>query len=221
MDSDDPKERLSTFTMIEQEGQPQPDSMMILGQNQNESNEQTTVLMGAPMQQQNMPYWNASVPIQGVSSASKIIGVCLIIYSVIFTLLGIVDLQTNDYDNSTLSSLSYVSIAITLAFGFSGFEMTKFKKRGVQLGLLLIVASMVVSVLQLQHAEELIQDECENGDFTEEECQQLQEMDGLVQGVGTAFLFVCNGFCGLLIAIPLMLNNGGLDNSSLFKSSKN
>ena len=63
--------------------------------------------------------------------------------------------------------------------------------------------------------------ECENGDFTEEECRQIQEMDGLVQGVGTAFLFVCNGFCGLLIAIPLMLNNGGLDNSSLFKSSKN
>ena len=41
--------------------------------------------------------------------------------------------------------------------------------------------------------------------------EQLEANSGLFAGVGAIFIVICNGICGLIIAIPMMISNNGLD----------
>jgi hypothetical protein len=56
----------------------------------------------------------------------------------------------------------------------------------------------------------------ETEELSQEEYDLLMENNGLVQGVGLFFVAFCGGFCALIVAIPLMVSNNGLDNSKLF-----
>jgi hypothetical protein len=61
----------------------------------------------------------------------------------------------------------------------------------------------------------------EDGDMTEEEFDLLTSQGGLVTGIGIGFAVFCGGICALMVAIPMMVANNGLDNSSLlFRSGK-
>ena len=62
-------------------------------------------------------------------------------------------------------------------------------------------------------------EELDNGNMTQEEYDLTQGFMGALGGIMVAVSAVCYGICGLIIAIPLMSANGGLDESSLFPSS--
>jgi hypothetical protein len=64
--------------------------------------------------------------------------------------------------------------------------------------------------------EDLYAQMLEDGDMTEDEYDLAMEANGLIQGIGTVMLVVCGGVCGLIVAIPLMISNNGLDSSKLF-----
>ena len=42
-----------------------------------------------------------------------------------------------------------------------------------------------------------------------EERDDLEEYSGTIMGIGAIFVVVCNGICGLIIAIPLMISDNG------------
>ena len=94
--------------------------------------------------------------------------------------------------------------------------MTNFQKRGVQLALLCVVASAIIGVVSMMMLSGAIQDLAEEEGLSEEEAQIMEDSMGAFAGIGAVFVLVCNGICGLIIAIPLMVSNNGLDDSSLF-----
>ena len=94
--------------------------------------------------------------------------------------------------------------------------MQSYQKRGVHLSLLMLVISTIVGVLLLTMMPELIEDIAQDEDLSDGEKEQLEANSGLLAGVGAIFIVICNGICGLIIAIPLMISNNGLDDSKLF-----
>ena len=44
----------------------------------------------------------------------------------------------------------------------------------------------------------------------------LSDPSGMGQAIGIGFSAVCNGICGVIVAIPLMVSGSGMDNSKLF-----
>ena len=63
---------------------------------------------------------------------------------------------------------------------------------------------------------DFLDDFAEDENLTSEERELLDDEMGLFMGVGAVLIVICNGICGLIIAIPLMISNNGLDKSSLF-----
>ena len=45
--------------------------------------------------------------------------------------------------------------------------------------------------------------------------EELSDPSGFGQAIGIGFSAVCNGICGLIVAIPLMVSGSGMDNSKL------
>ncbi len=81
--------------------------------------------------------------------------------------------------------------------------MTSYQRRGVQLALITVAVGFVFTLVATVFGGD--------GGL------------GSVFGDGAAFAIiagfgaVCNGACALIVAIPLMISNSGLDDSSLFK----
>ena len=63
-------------------------------------------------------------------------------------------------------------------------------------------------------------DELDNGNMTQEDYDATQGIMAILGAFVIAGVAVCSGICGLIVAIPLMSANGGLDESSLFSSSR-
>ena len=155
--------------------------------------------------------------LQPPSSAPKVIGILVIIYAVfgllgnVFSLLGSVDMG-----NGTLMALDVGNLAASAATLVGGVMLTKYERRGIMLLLLAIVLSTLIGVGQMSMTEEIYNQMLEDGDMDEEEYEIAMEANGLIQGIGTVMLVVCGGVCGLIVAIPLMISNNGLDGSKLF-----
>ena len=49
------------------------------------------------------------------------------------------------------------------------------------------------------------------GEITQEEYDALQNVGGFVETIGIVLLAVCNGICGLIVTIPLMISNNGFE----------
>ena len=94
--------------------------------------------------------------------------------------------------------------------------MTNYQKRGVHISLVLIAISAIVGMAAIMMMPDILDDIAEEENLTAEERDDLDEYSGTVMGIGAIFVLICNGICGLIIAIPLMISNNGLDNSSLF-----
>ena len=45
---------------------------------------------------------------------------------------------------------------------------------------------------------------------------ELSDPSGFGQAIGIGMSVVCNGICGLIVAIPLMVSGSGMDDSKLF-----
>ena len=75
----------------------------------------------------------------------------------------------------------------------------------------------MVGVAQISMVDTAYDQMLENGDISQEEYDAVQNVgDGVVAGVGMVILAFCNALCGLIVAIPLMVSNNGLDDSKLF-----
>lgn len=154
--------------------------------------------------------------IQQPSSGPKIIGILIIIFGAV-TILGEV---ASIGDSISFGGLFLVASAVNVIVGggfiAGGYMLQAYQKRGVHLSLLMLVISTIVGVILLTMMPDLIDDIAVDEDLTLEEKEQLEANSGLLAGVGAIFVVICNGICGLIIAIPLMISNNGLDDSKLF-----
>lgn len=200
-------DELSTFTMIENSGESTPPETILIGDT---GLNQTSF----------SPFGPGAIPVHGKSNLASIIGVCVFIVGIINLIATAYALSGGLPTRTAMKLTGVLAIPISIALTYGGFEMTKYKKRGVQIALLSIVVMAVFGVVEAQYADEIIEEECEKGQLTQEECDNLSAVSssGIITTLSTVLLVVCYGFCGLLVAIPLMMVNGGLDDSSLFKS---
>ncbi|MDP6869487.1 MAG: hypothetical protein QGI21_01780 [Candidatus Poseidoniaceae archaeon] len=97
-----------------------------------------------------------------------------------------------------------------------GAMISKYQKRGIHISLLIVVISAIIGVLSLTMMPDMMDQIADDEGLNEQEREQLVDASGLVAGIGAIMIVVCNGICGLIIAIPLMVSNSGLDDTSLF-----
>ena len=154
--------------------------------------------------------------IQEPSGAPKVVGILIIIYGV-FSILGeVISIgDTLDFGGFFIA-MSLVNVGLSAGFIAGGIMMTNYQKRGVHLSLLLVAISAIIGIVAIMMMPGIIDDLVEEEDLTAEERDSLEQNTGTIMGLGAIFVVVCNGICGLIIAIPLMISDNGLDNSSLF-----
>ena len=99
--------------------------------------------------------------------------------------------------------------------------MTNYQRRGVQLVLITVLVGFIVASASTLVLDDIMQEELDNGSMTQEDYDATQGFMAVLGGIVIAVSAVCYGICGLIVAIPLMSANGGLDESSLFSSSIN
>ena len=155
--------------------------------------------------------------LQQPSSAPKVIGIFVIIYGAINALFGLIGALGGallaEAESELLGTSSDVSLQVILfallsvgfgiGFIITGVQINNRKKIGVQLSWILIVLSLVLGLLQTMLA-------------TPEEIAATGLNNDAFYGFQIGGTIVCNAICGLLVAIPLMVNNSMMDDSSLW-----
>ena len=152
--------------------------------------------------------------IQQDSAAPKVVGIFVIIWGTIMsilTLIGIlgVSLLTNPdsdiyisevADDPTILYLIYIlSLLGFIANIVGGSFIVQKKTMGIQITWLSIIFLLVLDILL---------------EITYPELASAQS-GSLSTGINIAFTSVCSGICGLIVAIPLMISGSGMDDSSL------
>ena len=178
----------------------------------------------APMNQGTMLTGTTQMPtgqliyLQPPSSAAKVVGILVVIYGVLFGVIGsVLSLFGNlQLGNSTLLVFDVVALLIGVATLVGGVMLINYQRRGVMVLLLVIGLSTLVGLGQFTMVDDIYDQMLDEGEITQEEYDALQEVGGIVQGVGMVMVVFCNAICGLFVAIPLMVSNNGLDESKLF-----
>ena len=184
------------------------------------------VMMGNVSEQPSVLGQQMGIPgqvimVQQPSGAAKVIGILVIISGCLGVLSGIV---------SILDSLSYSSLVIPLILAvlglagsaasvLGGYWMTNYERRGVQLVLITVLVGFITASASTFILGDIMLEELDNGNMTQEEYDATQGFGAILGGIMIAVSAVCYGICGLIVAIPIMSANGGLDESSLFPSS--
>ena len=179
-------------------------SVMITGQPQT---------MAAPQQM----YGNQQqmIMLQQPSSAPKVIGIFVIIFgglNVLGGLLGVfggsllADVEGQVGSDNTSSMMIILSSLIDISFGagfiYCGAQISNRRRIGIQIAWILIATTLIIGIIQsLFWSADL---GVEGADAA------------LVNGMFIGGQVVCNTICGLLVAIPLMVNNSMMDDSSLW-----
>ena len=152
--------------------------------------------------------------LQQPSSAPKVIGIFVIVYGAINAFFGLIGIfggaffdgywYTND-DSAMIQLVIYslISMGFGIGFIFTGVQINNRKKIGVHLSWILIILSLAISVFQTLQTPT---DDLEAAGFDSGAFYALQ-IGGQI---------VCNAICCLLVAIPLMVNNSMMDDSSLW-----
>ena len=151
------------------------------------------------------------------STGPKIIGIFVIIWGA----LGVINELFNIGNTLSLGGLfiaiSVVNVLIAAGFIVGGYMIQDYQQRGVHLSLICIIVSAIVAVSLLAFLPDMIQDIADDENLSDDERDDLEANAGLFAGIGMIIIVVCYGICGLIIAIPMMISNNGLDDSSLFK----
>ena len=184
------------------------------------------VMMGNVSEQPSVLGQQMGIPgqvimVQQPSSAAKVIG----ILAIILGCLGVIDglsqiVMAIGYSSMAIPLvLAIVSIAASSGSVLGGYWMTNYQRRGVQLVLITVLVGFIVASASTLVLDDIMQEELDNGNMTQEDYDATQGFMAILGGIVIAVSAVCYGICGLIIAIPLMSANGGLDESSLFPSS--
>ncbi len=162
------------------------------------------------------------IMVQQPSSAAKVIG----ILAIILGCLGVIDglsqiVMAIGYSSMAIPLvLAIVSIAASSGSVLGGYWMTNYQRRGVQLVLITVLVGFIVASASTLVLDDIMLEELDNGSMTQEDYDATQGFMAVLGGIVIAVSAVCYGICGLIVAIPLMSANGGLDESSLFSSSR-
>ena len=153
------------------------------------------------------------------SGAAKVIGIFIIIWGAI----GLFD----GFSFFTMPmtplfiGLTLFKLVVSGGFIYAGIMVHSYKKWGIQMTWVLLVLGLVSSIAQVMVLPDMYAQMVEDGDMTEEEFDLLTSQGELVTGIGIGISVFCGGICALMVAIPMMVANNGLDNSSLlFRSGK-
>ena len=154
------------------------------------------------------------IMLQPPSNASKIIGICCIIFGAfnIISLLSLlfipqVDPLTNEEISVSTSSfiISIISALIsivTLCVG--GYMMVNFQRKGIFIIIGGIILGFILSTISVMM-----------GDF-DGWGESVGMSDNAANGILIGVQALCNVLCGVIVAIPLMIANNGLDNPKVF-----
>jgi hypothetical protein len=159
--------------------------------------------------------------VQPPSGAAKVMGILIVIYASFGLLGALASLLGGSFFESLLGEVAQadpdalgfdpagfgqymmltglVGLVTSAGTLLGGIWTMQYQRRGVHLGLGMIMASFVLGlVLAFMYPE-----------FSD---------SGLGMGATVIMSVLGSGFCGLMVAIPLMVTNNGLDDSSLFPS---
>jgi hypothetical protein len=205
----------------QQPEQIQPDPW---GGQQPDHKQPEAVIMGNVSEQPSVLGHGGGMPgqfimIQQPSGAAKVIGILVIILGCLGVMSGLMEI---------VGSLSYSSVVIPLILAIlglagsaasvlGGYWMTNYERRGVQLVLITVLVGFITASASTFILDDMMLEELDNGNMTQEEYDGTQGFGGaILGGIVIAVSAVCYGICGLIVAIPIMSANGGLDDSSLF-----
>ena len=159
--------------------------------------------------------------VQPPSGAAKVMGILIVIYASFGLLGALASLLGGSFFESLLGQVAeqdpdalgfdpagfgqymmltgLISLVTSAGTLLGGIWTMQYQRRGVHLGLMMIAASFLLGlVLAFIYPE--ISD------------------SGFGMGATVILSLFGSGFCGLMVAIPLMVTNNGLDDSSLFSS---
>jgi len=177
-----------------------------------ENDNQQILIDGQPAQI-STGFGNQIIMLQPPSSASKVIGILLVIWGVInsvFLLLAIIGWSNQEIREE--QGIDGLAIALNLISGvisigtsiLGGVWMMNYQRKGVHLVLLGILVGFLFSIiLSFTGSTDVA---ANNADLNE----------SVVSGIAVGVSAVCSALCGLIVAIPLMVSNNGLDDSKLF-----
>ena len=154
------------------------------------------------------------IMIQPKSGAPKVIGIFVIIWAVITGLSSIIGIGDAIAIGGIFLVLHLVGILSSIGTGIGGGMMVQYQKRGVHLTLAMVVLGLILGVASMTMIDDVIDQQ--GDELTEEEQEFIEVNPGLLAGIGMISIVICNGMCGLIVAIPLMVSNNGLDDSKLF-----
>ena len=151
------------------------------------------------------------IMLQPPSNASKIIGICCIIVGAfnILSLLGYLFIPQVDPLTNEEISVSTSSFIITLISGLisiitlcvGGYMMVNFQRRGIFIIIGGIIFGFILSTISVMM-----------GDF-DGWGESVGVSDTAANGILVGVQALCNVLCGVIVAIPLMIANNGLDDS--------
>tara|TARA_B100001564_G_C20485275_1_gene598980 strand:+ start:218 stop:790 length:573 start_codon:yes stop_codon:yes gene_type:complete len=159
-------------------------------------------------------FGNQIIMLQPPSSASKIIGILLIIWGAmngIFLLLALIGWSSEEIrEEQGLTALEIVLNLFSGLIGIStsilgGIWMMNYQRKGVYLVLIGIIIGFVLSIILSL-----------TGGATQSLAADQNVSEGVVTSITIGITAVCSAVCGLIVAIPLMISNNGLDDSKLF-----
>ena len=155
------------------------------------------------------------------SQVPKIFGIFMMIYGVVFGLLGIIGVfgtggVISDYENAgiEISGLQtawfYISaisgLIVSGAVAYGGYETYNYKKRGVMIGLGAVAFGFVLSLGDTAITGDIAQQLLDSTGEAE-----VEGLGALIAGVGVVMSLVCSAICGLLVAIPLLASGNDLE----------
>ena len=148
---------------------------------------------------------------QQPSSAPQIVGILVIIYGAITVLASVLgvfgsSILASEVDDSLLNEyathlmiFSLASVLLSIATIISGIWINNRQTKGVHLAFVAIGVGLLLSILHQMILP-----------------AELSDPSGIGQAIGIGISVVCNGICGLIVAIPLMVTGSGMDDSKLF-----
>ena len=129
------------------------------------------------------------------SPAPTWMGVIMIIYALGMLVLGVIDLADNMQEGIYMVN-QVVGVIVALTIGVGGFFTFQRKKMGVWMGLGAVALSTVMGIIVSMS----VRDDLGGGTGGD-----------IIGGFGLIFTLVCNAFCALMIAIPLMATGSNLE----------
>tara|TARA_B100001559_G_scaffold79188_1_gene65761 strand:- start:341 stop:907 length:567 start_codon:yes stop_codon:yes gene_type:complete len=153
------------------------------------------------------------IMLQPPSGSAKVIGILLIIYgafnalSLLMSIVGFMNptlMEEMGYSFVDVILLVISSLVATLTSIIGGYWMTNYKRKGVHL----VLAGLLVGFL--------LQVVMSFSDSTQDMYSQFGLEDSTVTALVVGIQAACAAVCALIVAIPLMVANNGLDDSKLF-----